>query len=408
MKISNRVVWKEGGRKGTPPMIPLILLVKRFLKIGATAYGGPAIAGHMKNAMVKEYGWMKEPEFLQGLAFCQMLPGPLFPMLSAYIGYRLRGIWGAFFSVLAFLFPSFVMVFLLSVFYFRWGDIGVVQNLFKGLGAIVVALVLHAVINFGRPLLSDWKTILIAGLSFIGLVLRWNILMVFVFAAGLALLLRPPIPGAEPWASSPAAMLPRRKGEDFLFLGGLAILLGGMYLACLWVQPRIAEFFHTLAKLGALSFGGAFTIIPLIQYEVVDRFQWVTTREFLDGIAIGQVTPGPISITATFLGYKLAGFWGAVVGTVAIYSPSFFIVILLIPQYDRLRGWVSVRRMQRGILAAFVGMLGLVFYNFARTTFVDIPSVIFTAGALLALLKKVDLAYILAVGAGLSILVFGV
>jgi chromate transporter len=387
-------------------MVPLSLLWKRFLKIGATAYGGPAIAGHMKNAMVKEYGWMKESEFLQALAFCQMLPGPIFLMLSAYIGYRLRGIWGAFFSAVAFILPSFVLVVFLSFLYFQWGSMAIIQSLFKGLGAIVVALVLHAVINFGRPILPDWKMILIAVLSFFGFLLRWNILLVFILAAGLALLLRVQTAKAEPASPPSAAISPRRQGEDFLFLGGLAILLGGIYLACSWLQPRMADFFLTLAKIGALSFGGAFTIIPLIQYEVVERFQWVTTKEFVDGIALGQVTPGPISITATFLGYKLAGLWGAIVGTLAIYFPSFFIVILLIPQYDRLRGWVSVRRVQRGILASFVAMLGLVFYNFARTTFVDTPSVIFTVGAFIALLKKVDLAYILAVGAGLSILVF--
>lgn len=387
-------------------MLPLSLLFKRFLKIGATAYGGPAIAAHMKKAVVKERGWMKEAEFLQALAFCQMLPGPLFLMLSAYIGYRLRGIWGAFLSAAAFIFPSFLLVVFLSIFYFQWGDIGVVQNLFKGLGAIVVALVLHAVISFGRPILPDGKMILIAVLSFFGFLLRWNILLVFILAAGLALLLRVRTAKGDPTDPSSVAISPRRKGEDSLFLGGLAILLGGIYLTCFYFQPQIAKFFLTLAKIGALSFGGAFTIIPLIQYEVVDRFQWVTTKEFLDGIAIGQVTPGPISITATFLGYKLAGLWGAVVGTLAIYFPSFFIVILLIPQYDRLRGWVSVRRVQRGILASFVAMLGLVFYNFARTTFVDIPSVIFTAGAFIALIKKVDLAYILLTGAFLSILIF--
>jgi len=388
-------------------MISSTLLVKRFFKIGATAYGGPAIAGHMKNAIVKEYGWMKEPEFLQALAFCQMLPGPIFLMLSAYIGYRLRGIWGAFFSAVSFILPSFILVVFLSFLYFQWGSLAVIQGLFKGLGAIVVALVLHAVISFGRPILPDWKMILIAVLSFFGFLLRWNILLVFILAGGLALLLRVRAAKTEPSDRSSGEISPRRKGKDSFFLGGLAILLAGIYLICYYFQPQIAEFFLTLAKIGALSFGGAFTIIPLIQYEVVDRFQWVTTKEFVDGIALGQVTPGPISITATFLGYKLAGLWGAFVGTVAIYFPSFFIVILLIPQYDRLRGWVSIRRVQRGILASFVAMLGLVFYNFARTTFVDIPSVIFTVGALIALLKKVDLAYILAGGAALSILIFG-
>jgi chromate transporter len=163
----------------------------------------------------------------------------------------------------------------------------------------------------------------------------------------------------------------------------------------------------TLSKVGALAFGGGFTIIPLIQYEVVDKFHWVSTKEFLDGIAMGQVTPGPIMITATFLGYKLSGFWGAAMATIAIFSPAFFIVTLLIPHYDRLKGIKSVRIMEQGILASFVGMLGLVLYNFGRVTFVDIPSVIFAASAFIALLKKIEVSYILLAGAILSILFFG-
>lgn len=156
-----------------------------------------------------------------------------------------------------------------------------------------------------------------------------------------------------------------------------------------------------------MAFGGGFTIIPLIQYEVVDHFQWVNTKEFLDGIAMGQVTPGPIMITATFLGYKLTGFWGAAMATLAIFSPAFFIVTLLIPHYDRLKGITSVRIMEQGILASFIGMLVLVLYNFGRATFVDIPSVLFAAGAFISFWKKVDLSYILLAGAILSILLFG-
>jgi chromate transporter len=158
---------------------------------------------------------------------------------------------------------------------------------------------------------------------------------------------------------------------------------------------------------GALAFGGGFTIIPLIQYEVVDKFHFVNTKEFLDGIAMGQVTPGPIMITATFLGYKVAGLWGALLATIAIFSPPFLMISLLTPQYDRLKGVAVIKRMEQGILAAFIAMLGLVLYNFGRTTFVDIPSVIFTAGSFIALLKKIDLSYILLIGAILSILIFG-
>ncbi len=122
---------------------------------------------------------------------------------------------------------------------------------------------------------------------------------------------------------------------------------------------------------------------------------------------MGQVTPGPISITATFLGYKLAGIYGALMATLAVYTPGYFIVTLLIPHFDRVKGMKFIRVMEQGILESFIGMLGLVLYNFGRTTFVDIPSVIFTVAAFIAILKKVDLSYVLITGAILSIIIFG-
>ncbi len=390
-------------------MISLSLLFARFLKIGATAYGGPAIGGQMKKAIVKDSGWMKEQEFMQGLALCQMIPGATFVQLSTYIGYRLRGIWGAFVCAIAFVLPAFALLLILSTVYFKLGNLWFIQSLFKGLGAIVVAIVLNAFMNFGKPILKDWKAVLIAILSFLGFLLQLNTVLVFIVAGVLALLLRATIAGkAAPAPLSQGAIESPKKKDDSLFLGVLALLIVAVFGVCYFLNAQLSYLAMTLSKVGALAFGGGFTIIPLIQYEVVDKFHWVSTKEFLDGIAMGQVTPGPIMITATFLGYKLSGFWGAAMATLAIFSPAFFIVTLLIPHYDKVRRMTTVRIIEQGILASFVGMLGLVLYNFGRTTFVDIPSVIFTVAAFVSLLKKVDLSYLLLVGAILSILIFGI
>ena len=388
-------------------MIPLSLLLKRFLKIGATAYGGPAIAGEIKRVIVKESRWISEPEFLQGMAFCQMLPGATWVMLSTYIGYTLRGIWGAFICAAAFVLPAFTLILILSFLYFRWGDLWLIQSLFKGLGPVVVALVLNAFITFGRSILRGWKVMLIAILSFAGFILRWNIVLVFFLAAGLALLLRETKGENKLIQDSEAPRAPRNKA-DFQFLGGLAFLIALLFFISYLFHDPLFHLCLSLSKVGALAFGGGFTVIALIQYDVVEKFRWVTTKEFLDGIAMGQVTPGPVMITATFLGYKLAGFWGAFMATIAGFSPPFFIITLLMPYYDRLKRMPTIQTMEQGILGSFIGMLGLVLVDFGRAAFVDIPSVIFAAGAFIALLKKVDLVYILLIGAGLSILIFGV
>ena len=387
-------------------MYSLPLLFKRFFKLGATAYGGPAIAQHLKKAVVKEYGWLKEPEFMKGLALCQMTPGATFVMLSTYIGYRLRGIWGALTCAVAFVTPAFLLLLILSAFYFRFGDLWYMKSLFKGLGAIVVAIVLNALMNFGKPLLKDWKAVLIAVLSFFAFLLQWNTVLVFLLAALIALILRPASGNPAAIVPSPSPSSSTAEG-NYPFLALLALCVASLFVISYWWDNVLFQLAITLSKVGLLAFGGGFTIISLIQYEVVDKFQWVSTKEFLDGIAMGQITPGPVMITATFLGYKLAGLWGGILATIAIFSTPFFLISLVIPQYDRIQGLTVIRRMEQGILSAFIGMLGLVLFNFGRAAFVDIPSVIFTAGAFLALLKKVDLAYILLTGAILSILVFG-
>jgi chromate transporter len=188
----------------------------------------------------------------------------------------------------------------------------------------------------------------------------------------------------------------------------LALSIGLIVLISYFFHNPLFHLCMSLSKVGALAFGGGFTVIALIQYDVVEKFHWVSTKEFLDGIAMGQATPGPVMITATFLGYKLAGLWGAFMATIAGFSPSFFIITLLMPYYDRLKRMPAVQTIEQGILGSFIGMLALVLVDFGRAALIDLPSVLMFLGAFLALLKKIDIAYILLIGAVLSVLIFGV
>ncbi len=140
---------------------------------------------------------------------------------------------------------------------------------------------------------------------------------------------------------------------------------------------------------------------------MVNRFQWLTTKELLDGIALGQVTSGQILITTTFVGYKVANLLGAFMATLGIFFPSFFILVLLIPYHDRLRGVERVRMMEQGVLGSFIGMLALVLFNFGKTSLVDISRILMAAAAFVALYKKVRLAYILLSGGLLSVIIWG-
>ena len=197
------------------------------------------------------------------------------------------------------------------------------------------------------------------------------------------------------------------KGREYLIVALLAALICSAFVFSYFVDPRITDLSLSLSKIGALAFGGGFTAIPLIQYEMVDRFHWLSTKEFLDGIALGQVTPGPILITSTFVGYKVFNLLGAFMATLGVFFPFLFHPVLLIPYHDRLRDVEKVRVMEQGVLGSFIGMLALVLFNFGRTSLVDIPSVLIALAAFVAIYKKVSLSYILLSGAFLSLTYWG-
>jgi chromate transporter len=187
----------------------------------------------------------------------------------------------------------------------------------------------------------------------------------------------------------------------------IAALLGVALVALprLW-NPVVAQLSVAFMKLGPLAFGGGFAMIPLIQQEVVVRLGWMTTREFMDGIAMGQVTPGPIVITAAFVGYRVGGLAGAAVSTVAVFYPSFLVLVGLIHHFDRVRRLEVVQRVIRGVLAAFMGLLVFTVWQFARASLVDWQSVTLAAGALAALRFRVGLPLIIATAAVASLILF--
>jgi chromate transporter len=185
-----------------------------------------------------------------------------------------------------------------------------------------------------------------------------------------------------------------------------AIVAACVLLLPLTFAPVLAYLNLIFMKVDILAFGGGFTTIPLIQREVVDRFGWVSTREFIDGIALGQVTPGPIVITATFVGYKVGGLLGALLGTIAVFFPSFLVVTTLAPHYDRIKRSRHVQIMVRGILAAFIGLLLFVGYRFGEVALGDWRTWVLMAAAWLALWRKVDLLLVVGGGAVLSVLLF--
>lgn len=193
----------------------------------------------------------------------------------------------------------------------------------------------------------------------------------------------------------------RARGWIVAALIGAALVWGPQ----LWA-PVLGQLNLLLMKLGLLAFGGGFTLIPLIQQEVVGRLGWLSTREFIDGIALGQVTPGPIMITATFVGYRIAGVVGAFASTVAVFFPSFLVLVGTVPHYDRIKRLRIVQQMIRGVLAGFIALLVFVLWQFGQASLLDWKTWALAAAAFIALWRKVDLLVIVGAAALISILIF--
>lgn len=380
--------------------LSLMRLFLSFLRLGLTAFGGPAMVAYIKEMSVTRHKWLDEDTFKDGVALCQSIPGATAMQMAAYVGLRARGITGALASYIGFGLPAFVLMLLLSALYIGSHKLSLVVSLFNGLQVIVVAIVANATFAFGKTALKNYRTALIAAASAI---FFWKGTSPFlvIIGAGSA--------GAFFFSNSESVSspMPHAKSNSWTYRHIIAlfvILTGG--LIALYAADK--ELFHLAAlmlRIDLFAFGGGFASLPLMLHEIVDVRCWMDNRTFMDGIALGQVTPGPIVITATFVGYLLYGLPGAMVATIAIFSPSFLILTVTAPVFDKLRSSRYFPAVTKGILASFVGLLFSVTLKFSSDVPWDVIRALLGLAALTALVKKVDILYVVLVGAAISLVI---
>jgi chromate transporter len=381
-------------------------LFAAYFRMGLTAFG-PAIMAETKKNIVVKKKWVSEEEFLNGLALGQMLPGSTGCSLSVYIGYRINGVAGAITSFLGFLLPAFILMLLLSSMYFQYGEIPFVKILLKGVVAIVVALVANAVVEVGKSAIKNTKAALIALLSLTMMIFYPNIFAI-LFAAALAGLLcfypslsKQKVPRSSSLAEPNPGFLKSNQLQAAAVLG-LAIVLM-IYFASL--QPILFQLGLVFFRMGALVFGNGYTMIPLIQQQVVAHYQWLSMDEFAVGLALGQMTPGPVLITATFVGYKVAAVKGALASTLGIFLPSLLLVMLTAAVHEKVQYNPWIKASFAGISASFVGMMVLVAYSLARHSLVDVMTVSVAAISFSILhFTKIDVIWVIVGGALLYLL----
>jgi chromate transporter len=371
-----------------------------FLRLGVTAFGGPAMVAYIRDLAVKKNHWVSQDSFADGTALCQSIPGATAMQASVYVGLRARGTAGALASFVGFGLPAFILMTILSVIYTGTRDLQPVASAFRGLHVIVVALVANAVVTFGRSTIKNWRDAILAFGAGAFLFWRGSPIVAILASAGVGMILYHGV--NLPIRSLHADGQPdgRRAVRPVIS----AILTGAAALAVLFVADRrLFDLAALMMKVDVFAFGGGFASVPVMLHQVVDARHWMDSRTFMDGIALGQVTPGPIVITATFVGYQVAGLAGALAGTVAVFSPSFLMVLITVPYFDRLQHSLLFRRALRGILASFVGLLLAVTVQFAVAASWTTPSILMAVAAFAALWFKVDILWVVLVGAGVSI-----
>jgi chromate transporter len=378
-----------------------------FIHLGLTAFGGLAMVEPIRRRVVTAKAWLSQGEFLDGVALCQVVPGATVVQLATYVGYRLRQVPGALAAAAGFILPAFGLMLVLSYLYFRFGDLPWVQSLSRGLGAVVIALLLQTLWRLGQAVRRHWVDLAIALLTLAAFWWRVNYLVVILGAGLLRLLLTRWLPHAEPGLApsiaAPVSHPGRTLVQAAVVLAGLALTVAGLWR----LSSQVGLMSLIFLKIGVISFGGGYVMIPILQWEMVDRLAWLTLRQFLDGILLGFATPGPIIILATFVGYWVAGLPGAVVATVSIFLPPILIIVFLAPYYQRLKEARWMRPVIQGILSALVGMLILVLLQMGQATLRDLPSWAIMAVASLALIGfEVNLIWVVAAAAGLSLWIY--
>jgi len=370
-----------------------------FFRLGLTAFGGPAMVAHIRELSINRHNWIDADDFKNGLALCQSVPGATAIQMAAYVGLKVGGVMGALASYVGFGLPAFILMLTFSILYTRYNNLTEIISLFGGLQVIVVAIILQALYTFGK---SNIKTVKSAVIALLSAVLFWWGISPFMVVAGAGL--AGVILFQKALASASSLTRPKEmqwEARKIIFLG--LILLS----ALVGVYAMDADLFSLatiMLKIDLFTFGGGFASLPLMLHEIVIVKGWMTSGTFMDGIALGQVTPGPIVITSAFVGYIVQGFAGAVVATIAIFTPSFFMVVTIAPFFDRLRTSPYFARAIDGILASFVGLLIYVLIKFALAIPWDVVRIILGLATLAALIRKVDILYIVPAGAVLSVI----
>ena len=370
-----------------------------FLKIGSVAFGGfMALISVIENTIVKQRGLLGHKEMLDGISLANLLPGPQAVNVVAYVGYRLRGGPGALFAVTGVILPSFILLLGLSFLYLRYGEIVALQKAFQGFIPAVAAIVLSVAWRMARKTLSGARemVLVIIAAGVLALVpAAYRVYAPLAIIASFALIGMYLFRQSQPQATVTVTADPFSQQRFPLVAGLLALLVLLWFFPLPLERDSLALLVLTFASMSLMLFGGGYVFIPIIGSIVVGEYAWLSQREFTDSIAMGQITPGPILISATFIGYKVAGLAGATLATIAIFAPPAILMVSASRALDMIRHSSLTQSALRAIHCGVIGMIIVAAFVILRTALpvwpIDPvqawPALLILSGSLLGLIK---------------------
>lgn len=319
-------------------------LISYFLRLGTLGFGGPvALCGLMEKDLVQERGWLTKEQMREAIAVSQSLPGPLAIQVGIFISYLRGGFWGAWAGGWAFILPNFIIVSGLGALYVHFGGLSWMTAIFYGVSPAVIALILHSCWRLAKLGMEDRVQWVIAVASFaITVTVQAEVAILFIGAGVFGILY---------YGSLFKRRLPP---APLLAVAPPVAIAAAPHTASL---PLLGKLFAFFLKAGSLTFGSGLVIVPFLEKGLVQDTNWLNPREFLIAVAIGMLSPGPVVITATFVGYLVAGFWGSLVSTVGIFLPSFLLILIVAPILLRHRGNPNVQGFVKGAYAAAIGTI---------------------------------------------------
>ncbi len=370
-----------------------------FLKLGTVAFGGPAAhLAMMEEEFVRRRQWITHAEFLDRLAAANLIPGPSSTEVAIFVGQLKRGWRGLIVAGSCFIIPAAAIVTVIAWVYVRFGSLPRAEGVFAAIKPAVVAVVIQALGKLARtgvrtPLLAMISA-LAAGLSFVGV----SPLLVLVFAGSVsvsALAMKDRMLGAVVIGIPKKVWLHRTVGFPKLVAGTMAVAAVGAAF-----PVGLGRLFLSFLKIGSVVFGSGYVLLPFLQTEFVHRLHWLAEKQLIDAFAVGQFTPGPVFTTATFIGYVVAGWKGAIVATVGIFLPGFVLVAVSGPLIPRLRRSPVAAAALDGVVAGSLALMAVVTWQLGKVSIVDWTTLALFTASLIALLRfRINSAWLIAASA---------